>query len=90
MPYIQKHRRPVFDKHLKTIGPHTASQGDLNYCITVLLHEYLKAHGQSYATMNDCIGVLEAAKMEFYRRIVAPYEDIKIQENEDINILKER
>jgi len=88
MPYIMKQMRPAFDPHLKAIGPHTTDPGDLNYCITVLVHEYLKAHGQSYATMNDCIGVLDAAKAEFYRRVVAPYEDVKIQENGDIEILR--
>lgn len=69
------------------MGPHIISQGELNYCITVLVHEYLKAHGQSYRTMNDCIGVLDAAKAEFYRRVVAPYEDIKIEQNGDIEVL---
>jgi len=88
MPYIRKDMRPAFDKHLKALGPHTTSAGDLNYCITVLVHEYLKAHGKSYSVMNDCIGVLDAAKMEFYRRIVVPYEDQKIEENGDIEILR--
>ena len=88
MPYIMKQYRRAFDPHLKAIGPHTTSVGDLNYCITVLVHEYLKAHGKSYSTMNDCIGVLDAAKAEFYRRIVAPYEDDKIQENGDVEILR--
>ena len=88
MPYIMKQGRPRYDEHLNAIGPHTTSAGDLNYCITVLVHEYVRAHGQSYAVMNDCIGVLDAAKAEFYRRVVAPYEDVKIQENGDIEILR--
>ena len=87
MPYIMKEGRQAFDQFLKEIGPHTISPGDLNYCITYLVHAYLKAHGKSYATMNDCIGVLDAAKMEFYRRIVVPYEDIKIVENGDMEVL---
>ena len=90
MPYIESEMRPMFDKHLKAIGPHTTSAGDLNYCITVLVHEYVKAHGLSYTVMNDCIGVLDAAKMEFNRRIVAPYEDLKIAQNGDINIISKR
>ena len=40
--------------------------------------------GNSYATINDIIGALEGAKMEFYRRVVAPYEDEKIKENGDV------
>ena len=87
MPYIMKDGRRGFDQNLKAIGPHTTTAGDLNYCITHLCHSYLKAHGKSYSTMNDIIGVLEAAKMEFNRRIVAPYEDIKIVENGDMEVL---
>jgi hypothetical protein len=90
MPYIAKEGRPCFDQHLKAIGPHTISAGDLNYCITSLVHYYLKAHGKSYGVMNDCIGVLDAAKMEFYRRVVVPYEDIRIEENGDMEILDKR
>jgi len=87
MPYIHKKWRQQFDKYLKAVGPHIVQPGDLNYCITVLIHEYIKSHGQSYSIMNDCIGVLDAAKAEFYRKIVAPYEDTKIEENGDIEIL---
>ena len=87
MPYIMKDGRRGFDQNLEAIGPHTTTAGDLNYCITHLCHSYLKAHGKSYSTMNDIIGVLEAAKMEFNRRIVAPYEDIKIVENGDMEVL---
>lgn len=88
MPYIKKYERLAFDKALKEIGPHTTTVGELNYCITVLIHEYVKAHGVSYSTMNDCIGVLDAVKMEFNRRVVVPYEDQKIEDNGDIQILK--
>jgi hypothetical protein len=87
MPYILKEKRKSFDPYLEVIGPHTIAAGDLNYCITHLCHSYLKAHGKSYSVMNDIIGVLEAAKTEFYRRIIAPYEDIKIQDNGDMEVL---
>ena len=30
------------------------------------------------------MGVLECCKLEFYRRVAAPYEDIKIEENGDV------
>ena len=30
------------------------------------------------------IGVLECAKLELYRRVAAPYEDDKIDENGDV------
>jgi len=40
--------------------------------------------GPSYQTINDIIGALEGAKMEFYRRVVVPYEDKKIKDNGDV------
>jgi hypothetical protein len=41
-------------------------------------------HGQSYSIINDIVGVLECAKMEFYRRVAVPYEDKKRTENGDV------
>jgi hypothetical protein len=63
-------------------GPQKA--GDLNYQLTRLLLWYLKAHGTSYQTINDCVGALENCKAEFYRRVVVPYEDQAISRNGDI------
>ena len=34
--------------------------------------------------LNAAIGVLECAKLELYRRVVAMYEDGKIKENGDV------
>jgi hypothetical protein len=58
--------------------------GELNYIITRLLRLYVEHRGESYQTFNDIMGALEGAKAEFYRRVVAPYEDVKIQENGDV------
>jgi len=86
MPYIKQDQRKEFDDALTHIGNNVEDTGELNYCITVLLKHYLFLHGKSYKTINDCIGVLEASKIEFYRRVVAEYEDIKIKENGDIKL----
>ena len=84
MPYIKQKYRKVFDESLSNIGSNIEDPGDLNYCFSILMKHYLFLHGKSYKTLNDCIGVLEAAKLEFYRRDVAPYENLKIKENGDI------
>jgi len=60
------------------------TKGDLNFVISKLLHTHLHSQGCNYATCNDIIGVLECAKLEFYRKIVSPYEDTKIIENGDL------
>jgi hypothetical protein len=39
---------------------------------------------KDYQAINDCLGALEGAKLELYRRVAAPYEDRKIQENGDV------
>lgn len=85
MPYIKQEKRDEF----RTVGetghnPATRTAGELNYEITLKLLKHLKVNGLSYQTINDIVGALEGAKLEFYRRIAAPYEDTKIKENGDV------
>ena len=86
MPYIKQEDR----KYLEPIVKETASQiddcGKLNFAITTMVQEYLKKKGQNYANINEVVGVLECAKLEFYRRIVSPYENQKIVDNGDVII----
>ena len=78
MPYL----RPGTRKELET--RHAVRSGELNYKITLLAKQYLETNGLSYLSINDILGALEGAKLEFYRRVVVPYEDEKILENGDI------
>lgn len=80
MPYIDQSRR----KALSEYDNDPANAGELNYAITVLIQHYWVYSRQNYAAINDIVGALEGAKVEFQRRVVAPYEDRKIQENGDI------
>ena len=57
--------------------------GELQYCIAVLLRHYLKP-GYRYQDLNDVMGALAGAQMEFYRRIAAPYESDKERSNGDV------
>lgn len=76
MPYIpKKDRDDCFPAR---------SAGELNFCFTNDITTYVEKHGLSYQTINDIIGALEGAKLEFYRRVVVPYEDKKCQENSDV------
>lgn len=60
-------------------------EGELNYVITKLVVECLKAEEHvNYSTLNKYLGVLDAVKNEFYRRVVAKYEDDKIKDNGDV------
>ena len=85
MPYIKQERRDEFRKVGETgHNPNTVTPGELNYELTLKLIKYIKVNGLSYQTINDIIGALEGAKAEFYRRVVVPFEDLKIKENGDI------
>lgn len=94
MPYIKKERRDEFhydfrapydfDGHAEETPETPKNAGELNYLITLLCKGYLFEHGLSYANINSVMGALECAKLEFYRRIVVPYEDKKIKENGDV------
>jgi len=86
MPYIKPEDRVPIILRRAIDGtvrlPQTA--GELNYLITIMLLDYVTNHGKSYQTINEIVGVLECAKLEFYRRLAAPYEDIKIKDNGDV------
>ena len=79
MPYIPQNRR----EEVAHTGEYQ-TPGELNYEISFLLNEYIKQHGLSYSTINDIVGALEGAKLEFYRRVAAPYEEKKIKDNGDV------
>jgi len=81
MPYIKGEDR----EHLDFEGGTPATVGELNYKITTILQQYFREETKrNYQAHNDILGVLEAVKQEWYRRMTAPYEDKKIEENGDV------
>lgn len=77
MPYIRRANRPT--------ARHTPkSAGELNYAFTRLIVGYLDYAGLNYQTINDILGALEGAKMEFDRRKVRAYEAAKRVANGDV------
>lgn len=82
MPYIRTQDREAF--HQLDDLPGADDAGELNYQFTKIALNYLEVHGNRYQVFNDIIGALEGAKLELYRRRVAPYEDTKIAENGDV------
>jgi hypothetical protein len=89
MPYIPKSEREQFQELTELInktiieGP-SCTKGQLNYLMTKLALAYMSRCGKNYNTMNDVMGVFTNAANEFYRVQVAPYEDLKIDENGDV------
>lgn len=91
MPYIKEKARRKFLNYdegyvsnLDAIGDHITNTGELNYVLTYLVQKYYYDHGMNYKAINDVLGAMEGAKLEFYRRIAAPYEDKKIVLNGDV------
>jgi hypothetical protein len=87
MPYILKENRKKYNALLEELigilkkQPLDQIDGEINYIVTRILKE---VYPLRYFNLNRAVGVLESCKLEFYRRIVGPYEDKKIEENGDV------
>ena len=88
MPYIDQEDRkafyPLLAELLLVVQKRGLSNGELNYLVTQLGRLYLYKHGSSYNTISDVVKAMECAKLEFYRRVAAPYEDRKAVLNGDV------
>lgn len=91
MPYIKQEPREALKPELEALKRKLfnldgfnadGKAGILNYIITDLLDTcYGPLSNAKYKDYNEAIGLLECCKLEFYRRGVAPYEDLKEREN---------
>lgn len=87
MPYIKSENRAKYERILHELIdilkslPVEEVDGELNYIVTKLLKEIYPLR---YFHINKAVGVLECIKLEFYRRVAAPYEDKKIKESGDV------
>ena len=86
MPYIKGNRRDaLYDgKYFKVESIENA--GDIQYAIAEMVDFYLRfGPGKfNYQKCNDVMGALAGAQMEFYARVVEPYEKLKIKQNGEI------
>ena len=87
MPYIKLKNRSKYEKVLdnlvgilKTLPPEEID-GELNYVVTKILKDIYPLR---YFHINKAMGVLECIKLEYYRRVAAPYEDIKMKESGEV------
>jgi len=88
MPYItQQQREPLaesIDTLLNIITDNDGLEGKLNYIISSIMSGILETEGVNYTILNKMIGVLECAKLELYRCMASPYEDLKLEENGEV------
>lgn len=92
MPYIKKKDRDYYNIDIEILADKIRDKvkcdkqlrpGHLNYILTKL---FMKVYGPSmrYADHNELLGMLEACKLEWYRRKTSPYEDEKIDSEGDV------
>lgn len=82
MPYVTSSERKRLDPLISPLLEAITSRGELNYCITALVAGCVSSH--TYSGLEAAIGTLECVKQEFYRRVLAPYEERKRDENGDV------
>lgn len=83
MPYINQDDKYKFDYSIADLSDKVECAGDINYVVTMIVHNFINKKGLKYDTLNSAIGALECCKLELNRRIVGPYEDVKISQNGD-------
>jgi len=94
MPYVKETLRDILDpkindllveiKKLAKESNGKKTSGVANYVITRLLVGIYGTDERSYDLFNSAVGVLGCVLLELYRRMIAPYEDIKQKENGDV------
>jgi hypothetical protein len=79
MPYLKPENRKPMDEIVQLMMDMNVSfNGDINYILFKLAKRTVKP---SYANYKNVCGELECCKLEIYRELVAPYEEIKKKEN---------
>lgn len=86
MPYISPKVRKELEEELENLLHVLKDKalGDFTYVLYCIVNTYVEERAKSFHTYADVIGMLEATKLEFFRRAVSPYEDRKIEENGDV------
>lgn len=91
MPYIKQDKRDVLNpaidsvldalRQLESDDPDNNFEGNMNYIVSTLI---AKSYGTSYRDINDVVGFVTSALLEYYIRVAVPYEKQKAYENGDV------
>jgi hypothetical protein len=87
MPYVNEGSRARWNRALepllREVAENGITPGEANYLMTQIALAFVGSSAD-YATLNEAVGIFECAKLEFYRRMAAPYEDGKRTINGDV------
>lgn len=84
MPYIKQVDRHKFEKSIKELSTYISSKGDLNYAICEIVGQLLLRGEIGYTSISNWIDGVHGAERELTRRLLNPYEDLKIEQNTDV------
>ncbi len=85
MPYIPDKEKHEMSDCIERLQAFIDTKGDLNYAICELVGRLiLDSDKISYSQMSEWIDGVHDAEAELRRRVLDPYEDIKIFENGDV------
>jgi len=84
MPYILEKDRPKFDIAIQHLSETINAKGDLNYAICELVGRLILKTKISYTQISEWIDAVDGAENELRRRLLDPYEGLKIIENGDV------
>lgn len=85
MPYIDKEDRNSMSEAIHMLARRIHTKGDLNYAICELVAELILEEDKvSYTSISETIDAVHDAETELRRRLLEPYEDLKIKEKGDL------
>jgi hypothetical protein len=84
MPYIEREDRYGMLEEIDTLQAYIKSKGDLNYAICQLVGVLILGEKISYTNISKWIDGVHDAETELRRRLLEPYENLKIEENGDV------
>ena len=88
MPYIPDKEKHEMADYIDDVVKFIESKGDLNYAICELVGKVILNDGISYTKMSEKIDAVHDAEAELRRRLLDPYENLKITENGDVPSFK--
>ena len=88
IPYIPKERREEYDQERQELVNKLLPSGflapDLTYVIYKLIKELCDREGYTWKAKATALMVLEAVKLEYYDKVIKPYEREAIKKSGDI------
>jgi hypothetical protein len=90
MPYVKPEVRARLDGAVEALALALSNEGldpgAVNYALsrTILRSAAMAGVQWRYSSITMVVGVLQTMVLEFYRRVAAPYEDAKRDENGDV------